>query len=702
MPATGMVADTPAVVDITTTPHARVPQREGPRTTAPPLPLTTPQRARLFSPAQPSKANQSVRYAWPQTLTTPESAVQRPFGMVPKQDAARATKGDLSPQRAPPFAATGTTAGAAPSPHTNRDTNALDAATRITELRGALELRRNQALTPYRVDAWESFLLQCNLLVKYPNLISSLRFGFDAGIHPILHTYTPPNSTTLLLHPEAYRDMVSNEFQKGRYISPCSRHEVESLIGPFQSSPLSWVPKAGKPGKYRAVHNFSFPHYPSPLFASINSSINPDMFPCIWGTFATICFTISNLPPGSQAAIRDVAEAYRTIPVIADQWPGLVVKLLDEDEFAINTCDNFGLSSAGGIYGGLRDAMLDIFRAQGIGPSSKWVDDHIFFRFPRKFSPPPLATSTNTFSGEYLTTYNLMRQRWHSTIMLNGGRQQSGSRFWYQGESMPDDSPAEFDEDAAHPMVDFSSLPNCSSIDSQFTYCDVDIDNISEQLGIPWEPSKTVPFSSSVQYLGFDWNLVERTVAITEKKKDKYRSAIKEWLPRATHTLEEAQKLYGKLLHASLVLPAGRAYLTSLEGLMASFNQNPFVPHHAPRHTLADLSWWLDTLNSPRTSHPIPGPANVIDKHAFSDASSGFGIGITIGIKWRAWRLVPGWKADSRDIVWAEAVGFELLARTLCAESKPGQYFRVFGDNKGVVEGWWKGRSRNWETNKVF
>src|ERR1700678_491386 len=54
------------------------------------------------------------------------------------------------------------------------------------------------------------------------------------------------------------------------------------------------------------------------------------------------------------------------------------------------------------------------------------------------------------------------------------------------------------------------------------------------------------------------------------------------------------------------------------------------------------------------------------------------------------------------DIGWAEAVGFELLARTLCARSKPGQHFRVFGDNKGVVEGWWRGRSRNWETNKVF
>ena len=326
--------------------------------------------------------------------------------------------------------------------------------------------------------------------------------------------------------------------------------------------------------------------------------------------------------------------------------------------------------------------------------------------FSSEFSVSPpfslLGTHHLNFLGEHLASYNLMRERWHSTIMLNGGRHQSGSRFWYQGETMPDDSPAEFDEDAAHPFSDYSSLPNRSSLDSQFTYCDVDIDNISGRLGIPWEPSKTIPFSSTVPYLGFDWDLANRTVAITDKKKAKYSSAINEWLPRPTHDLEETQKLYGKLLHASLVLPAGRAYLTTLEKLMASFSENPFVPHHAPRHTTADLSWWLNALNSPRISRSIPGPASVTDRHAFSDASSGFGIGIVIGNRWRAWRLIPGWKADGRDIGWAEAVGFEFLARTLCTTSEPGQHFRVFGDNKGVVEGWWKGRSRSWETNKVF
>ena len=135
------------------------------------------------------------------------------------------------------------------------------------------------------------------------------------------------------------------------------------------------------------------------------------MFPCTWGNFDTICFTIFNLPPGSQAAIRDVAEAYRTIPVTSDQWPELVIRLHGNDEFAINLCNDFGLTSAGGIYGKLGDATLDIFCGQGIGPALRWVDDHIFFRIPNK----------------YQDAYNANHECWHTTIIQNGGCQQSGS-----------------------------------------------------------------------------------------------------------------------------------------------------------------------------------------------------------------------------------------------------------------------------------
>ena len=52
---------------------------------------------------------------------------------------------------------------------------------------------------------------------------------------------------------------MTQEFEKGRYSGPFSRAEVENRFGPFQISPLSMVPRAGKPGKFRLAQNLSFP-----------------------------------------------------------------------------------------------------------------------------------------------------------------------------------------------------------------------------------------------------------------------------------------------------------------------------------------------------------------------------------------------------------------------------------------------------------
>ena len=74
-----------------------------------------------------------------------------------------------------------------------------------------------------------------------------------------------------------------------------------------------------------------------------------------------------------------MAEAYRTLPAHPSQWPGLVIRLQAEDQFAVNTCNNFGLALAGGVFGLVADAKADIFRGNGVSPLAKWVDDHIFF-----------------------------------------------------------------------------------------------------------------------------------------------------------------------------------------------------------------------------------------------------------------------------------------------------------------------------------
>ena len=193
------------------------------------------------------------------------------------------------------------------------------------------------------------------------------------------------------------------------------------------------------------------------------------------------------LPPGSQASVRDVAEAYRTIPAKPAQWPGLVIRLQADDQFAIKLSNNFGLMSVGGVYGMVADAGADIFRGQGMGPLSKWVDDHIFFRVPQ---------------GR-LAAYNAQRGEWRCEISAHRGWRQDSSRVWYGGKDLLNDVAEEFDEDCSTWLGDLADTSPRPAADQEFTYVDVDIDRLSAHLGIRWELLKSIPFGEEVLYLGF-------------------------------------------------------------------------------------------------------------------------------------------------------------------------------------------------------
>ena len=640
---------------------------------------------RFFSPAQ-ARVAESVRYVSGATNTSSQNARRPSYGTAPRPLPEKTSKDALLRQMAIASASTGSSQGAAlPSP-TQTDTSARVAEVQTMEPKTALGQRKHEPLTPYRRHAWAQELTRLALAGKYPLLLSGLSNGFSLSVPRISRTYTPPNHASVNSLLNVYNDIILNEFSSGRYIGPFSRSQLEAEIGPFQSSPLSLVPKTSKPGMYRAVHNFSHPHNPTPEAASINSRIDSDAFPCTWGTFATVALLIARLPPGSQAAVRDVAEAYRTIPVTPSEWPGLVVRLQAHDQFAVNTCNNFGLSSAGGVYGMVADAGADIFRGNGMGPLAKWVDDHIFFRIPR----------------EHLTSYNRQRAEWHSEILAHGARRHEGGRIWYGGKHLPSGLAEEFDEDCSTDIVDWANACPRTPEERRFSYAERDIDQLSERLGIRWEASKSVPFGVEVPYLGFLWNLRTCVVRLLDTKRIRYLAAITEWERKRTHNLLETQKLYGKLLHAALVFPAGRAHLTSMEAMLASFNNGPFLPHTPPRDTPDDLDWWKRQLRQPAASKPILRPQTPIDYQAFSDASSGFGVAVTIGPRWRAWQLIDGWKSQGRDIQWAEAVGFELLAIYLCTLARKGEHVTLHGDNRGVVEGWWKGCSTNRPTNRIF
>jgi len=649
------------------------PQSTNPRTVG----FGSAARHQRRSPSPPAQ------YASAEENTRSEGAKRQTYGMVhEKRDAPdwRTERSSTAPAR--PYAATGTNPLAAKTNLHATYTNAQVAEKHLTVRRAAVSQRRLKPKTPLVADRWENDLLSTRLHTEYPQIPQFIRCGAIAGIPQILHLFTPPNKESTEALSDVFNDIIQSEFNKGRYLGPFSQEELEREIGPFQSSPLSLVLKSGKPGKYRLIQNLSYPHTNLPT-PSINSYLNSDDFPCTWGTFRTVCTLIHNLPRGSQAAVRDIAEAYRIIPLHESQWAGVVVRISNQPkQFALNTCNSFGGTTAGGLFGLFGDALADLLRARGIGPILKWVDDFIFFRIPRNM----------------VAAYNEEREQNRKVILENGGKLQTGGRIWYKGKILAETGAEQFAENLAFPIRHARDHPNSDTI---YGYGFDEIDELTKPLGIPWEASKDIHFSHVVPFVGFAWDLERKRVALPESKKEKYIQAISEWRKHTTHTLDDVRKLYGKLLYACLIVPRGRAYLTNLEKMMGTFNERPFSPRHPPEHVAADLTWWETTLAQPSLSREIPGGRQITDVRGYSDASSTVGIGIVIGDKWRAWRLIPGWKAGGRDIGWAEAVGMELLIRTIL-RLDTFQGIRIFGDNTGVVEGWWTGRSRNAETNRIF
>lgn len=268
------------------------------------------------------------------------------------------------------------------------------------ELSTALEHRKSNPIMPYKAEAWARDLQCFGLLPCFTKIPDGICFGFNLKFPTISSTQTPPNKQSIA-YKDHFNSSIQVELQKSHYLGPFSSDALLNLISPFQSSPLSIIPKPGKPGKFRLIQNFSFPHSIDPLFPnpSINSFINASDFPTTWGKFSIIYLLISRLPLGSEAATRNVVEAYRTIPLHPSQWPAAVVRTSDS-KFCVDTCTAFGATPSAGAYGHITDAGAEILHHQGIGPLDKWVDDHIFFRIQK----------------EFLEEYNQSRSEWHKDL----------------------------------------------------------------------------------------------------------------------------------------------------------------------------------------------------------------------------------------------------------------------------------------------
>lgn len=237
-----------------------------------------------------------------------------------------------------------------------------------------------------------------------------------------------------------------------------------------------------------------------------------------------------------------------------------------------------------------------------------------------------------------------------------------------------------------------------------------DFISLTAAFGVPWSQAKTRPLAFVQRFIGFDWDLVQRTVALPLTKLHKTQELVRQWqLSGSSFREKEAASLHGKLVHVSCIFPLIHPFLRSISVFAGSF-KTVNAKRAPPTSVTADLSWIALLLASLPNELPLASP-EIVDIQWWGDASSSFGIGITIGKFWAVWKWAPGFKVGPGcefDIGWAEAVAIELGLRIavdlgLLKSLDPARSrFLVRSDNTGVVAVTNKGRSRSRATNRIL
>lgn len=113
---------------------------------------------------------------------------------------------------------------------------------------------------------------------------------------------------------------------------------------------------------------------------------------------------------------------------------------------------------------------------------------------------------------------------------------------------------------------------------------------IAGHLGIPLHPEKVQNFGTLITYVGFDWDIANKTVSLPEKKRLKYLGKLQSFL--ATYSphgvklyLKPLESLHGSLMHCTFVIRAGRSYLKATQRFMHTFNGS----HGSARYLAASV-----------------------------------------------------------------------------------------------------------------
>ena len=144
-------------------------------------------------------------------------------------------------------------------------------------------------------------------------------------------------------------------------------------------SPLGVFEKKRSPGKYRVIHDLSWP--PG---CSVNDYISKEKFAVSYMSVDDVVERLQHYGNGALMSKLDLADAFHHIAVHPDQWRWLASSVLTKDEngkivrkIYLSTVVPFGGRSSVALFDEFADALQFIMSRRGVTECKHYLDDFI-------------------------------------------------------------------------------------------------------------------------------------------------------------------------------------------------------------------------------------------------------------------------------------------------------------------------------------
>ena len=219
--------------------------------------------------------------------------------------------------------------------------------------------------SPVRIKALSRYLEGC------PNksfIVSGFQEGFQLGFQGPQSSSSCHNSPSITQHHDIVQQKLNIELSLNRISGPYSKPPLPH----FKTSPLALIPKR-VPGKYRLIHNLSFPYD----INAVNFNIPAESATVKYQTVNDAIHLIQRHSPEAFLAKTDIADAFRLIPVHPDQYNLLGFTFDGHYYYDKMLC--MGAASSCQIFEQFSDALLWILKHKFYMTSVvKVLDDFLF------------------------------------------------------------------------------------------------------------------------------------------------------------------------------------------------------------------------------------------------------------------------------------------------------------------------------------